>query len=167
MCVHVSMLRPSGWNVLQLLINSCVLLISEFRYYQRNYEPLQYHAYVCLNMWRFHELTFWAAIWDGCVCACLCTCVRGRERQESTWGMETKLMWQFEQPVLQPETPFTWPTLFNRFQNRFQTGSRTKNGLITANVSSGSGLSCVYLYDQYSLYWRTKWSQPSQDGRLT
>ena len=25
------------------LINSCVLLISEFRYYQRNYEPLQYH----------------------------------------------------------------------------------------------------------------------------
>ena len=25
-------------------INSCVLLISEFHYYQRNYEPLQYHV---------------------------------------------------------------------------------------------------------------------------
>ena len=29
------------------LINSCVLLISEFRYYQRNYEPLQYQVFLC------------------------------------------------------------------------------------------------------------------------
>ena len=41
------------------LINSCVLLISEFRYYQHNYEPLQYQiCTVCLNMFYQTALRF-------------------------------------------------------------------------------------------------------------
>ena len=50
--------RPEGQNVLQLLINSCVLLISEFCYYQRNYEPLQYQDninYIYLIMNTLHS----------------------------------------------------------------------------------------------------------------
>ena len=73
--LHVSSWqRPSGRNVLQLLINSCVLLISEFRYYQRNYEPLQYHvAWVwawggsCLSICVFSEY-----LWAGVMCSVNC-----------------------------------------------------------------------------------------------
>ena len=67
--------KPSGRNVLQL-INSCVLLISEFRYYvyQRNCEPLQhqYTVYYCCVVFHCFKCSH---IWyKPCSCALLLHC---------------------------------------------------------------------------------------------
>ena len=103
------------------LINSCVLLISEFRYYQRNYEPLQYHQQ------------------QSCPPKCLYTPVLFRTSMPSSWWTPRTLM---EDCVVTSRVSSSPTTLI-------KTGTSTMTG--TSYWLTALKKVCIHVMNSYSV----------------